>query len=224
MTDALIIISEITKGMKSVGSKALLKVNNLSIIEHQINQIKNINKNLIINIVTGFEHEKINKLLEKKYKNINIIYNDKYQETNQASNLLLFLQKKLDIDSLLVINGGILLKNSSITYETLSGKSKIYLLDKPKNNFTIGCNPIGDIEYLFYDLPSVWSECLYLNSESINYLKDLTEYINIDQMYLFELINNLISNNIYFDKVFIKKNHILKINSIKDLTKMRNFI
>ena len=46
MIDAIINISEITKGMKSVGAKALLKINNTSIIEHQINQLKSINRNI----------------------------------------------------------------------------------------------------------------------------------------------------------------------------------
>jgi len=224
MIDALIIISEITKGMKSVGSKALLKVNDLSIIEHQINQVKAINRNIKINIVTGFDHDRICKLLLKKYKNINIIYNDRYSEINQAGDLLLFLNKKPLANKILLINNGIIFKNSCITNETLNGRSKIYLLDKPKNNFIIGCNGSEKIEYLFYDLPCAWSECLFLNSESISLLKDLTESNNMDQMYLFEIINKLMGQNILFDKVFVKKNNILKINGVKDLPKIRNFI
>ncbi len=95
MIDAIINISEITKGMKSVGAKALLKINNTSIIEHQINQLKSINRNIKINIITGFEHEKIKKTLSK-YRNINIIYNKQYETTNQSMGLkLLFENKKI---------------------------------------------------------------------------------------------------------------------------------
>lgn len=224
MIDALIIVSDITKGMKSVGSKALLRVNDLSIIEHQINQIKAINRNIRINIVTGFDHDRISKLLLKKYKNINIIYNDRYFEINQAGDLLLFLNHKPIANKILLINNGIIFKNSCISNETLDGQSKIYLLDKPKNNFTIGCNGSEEIEYLFYDLPCMWSECLFLNSESVSLLRSLMVSVNMDQMYLFEIINKLISKNILFDKISIKKNNILKINGVKDLPKIRNFI
>lgn len=224
MIDTLIIISEITKGMKSVGSKALLQIDDLSIIEHQINHIRSIHKNIKINIVTGFDHDRINKLLSKKYKHINILYNDRYQETNQAGSLLLFLEQHTEIEKLLIINSGILLKNSSIAYDTLSGNSKIYLLDKPKNNFNIGCDTKGPLEYLFYDLPALWSECIFLNNESIVSLKNIINTTSINQMYLFEIVNKLILQNIVFDKIYIKKNNILKINGIKDLPKIRNFI
>jgi hypothetical protein len=223
MTDALIIIPEITKGMKSIGSKALLKSNNLSLIEYQINQIKNINKSICISIITGFDHDRILKLLTYKYDNLNIIYNDQYEHTNQADHLLLFLEKKLNVKKLLIINGGVLFKNFTILYENLTGSSKIYLLDKPKNNFTIGCDTGDTLEYLFYDLPVLWSECLFLNEDSIKLLHDIITSISIKQMYLFEIVNQLINKDTIFDKVYIKKQDILKINSIKDLPKMKNF-
>lgn len=224
MIDALIIASDITKGMKSIGSKALLKVNGSSIIEHQINQIKNINKNIRINIITGFDHDRVYKVLQKRYKHINIIYNNKYSDLNQAGDLFLFLQQKPSADKILLINNGIIFRDTTILYDTLDNQSKIYILDKPKNNFTIGCSVSDSVEYLFYDLPCLWSECLFLNKESIELLRTLSPSINMNQMYIFEIINKLIAKNIPFDKIYVKKNNILKINGVKDLPKIRNFI
>ena len=57
--NAIIIIPEITKGMKSIGSKSLLKIKNVSVLEYQIKQIKAINRN--IHIVINIRYEEISR-------------------------------------------------------------------------------------------------------------------------------------------------------------------
>lgn len=225
MIDVILIVSEITKGMKSVGSKSLLKVSSeITLVEHQINQIKSIDKNLKITVITGFDHEKISKLIKKKYKNINILYDKDYETNNQSASLNLFFQHHPKADKLLIVNSGILFKHSSILSDTLCGNSKIYLLDKPKNNFTIGCDDSQNLEYIFYDLPQPWSECLYLNKEAIDRIRKMILSSKIEQMYIFEIINSLLLNNIIFDKIYIKKSNIVKINGIKDIPRIKNFV
>jgi hypothetical protein len=223
MINSLILIPEITKGMKSIGSKSLLKIKNISILEHQINEILSINKDIKLNIATGFDHEKISKYISVKYDNIDFIYNQLYETTNQTKALSLFLESRT-CENLLIISSGILLKNKNILLSTLSGTSKIYLLNKPRTNFNIGCSLVSSTEYLFYDLPNIWSECIYLNKEAILTLKDIIKIQNTDQFYLFEIINALILQNVIFENVVIDKKNIFKINHTKDLTKARQFI
>jgi len=43
-------------------------------------------------------------------------------------------------------------------------------------------------------------------------------------MYLFEIINFLLSKNILFTKVYLNKSHVMKINNSKDLNKAKIFI
>ena len=223
MIDAIINISEITKGMKSVGAKALLKINNTSIIEHQINQLKSINRNIKINIITGFEHEKIKKTLSK-YRNINIIYNKQYETTNQSMGLKLLFENKKNIEKLFWLSSGVLFKPKSIANASTKKQSKIFLLDKPKNNFNLGCSNTETIEYIFYDLPCVWSECLFLNEEATSKLRNMLGSYNISQMFFFELVNKLISNNITLQHEKIAKSKVIKINTVKDLPKIKRFI
>ena len=223
MIDSLILIPEITKGMKSVGSKSLLKIKNTPVLEHQINEILNIHKGIKLNIATGFDHEKISKHISTKYDNVECIYNELYETTNQTKALSIFLENHA-CENLLIISSGILLKNKNIPLSTLSGTSKIYLLNKPRNNFNIGCSLGSSTEYLFYDLPNIWSECVYLNKEAILALKDIIQIQNTDQFYLFEIINILILRNIRFENIVIDKKNIFKINHTKDLTKARQFI
>ena len=223
MIDSLILIPEITKGMKSIGSKSLLKIKNIPILEHQINEILNIHKNIKINIATGFDHEKISKHISSKYNDIKFVYNELYTTTNQTKALSLFLEHH-ECENLLLVSSGVLLKNKNIPFSTLSGTSKIYLLNKPRINFNIGCSFGSSTEYLFYDLPNIWSECVYLNKEAIVALRDIIEIQNTDQFYLFEIINTLLLKDVYFEKVIIDKKNIFKINHTKDLTKARQFI
>lgn len=224
MINSLILIPEITKGMKSIGSKSLLKIKECSILEYQIDQILSINSSIKINIATGFDHDKIKEYIETKYTDINWIYNPEYAETNQTKSLSLFLEQSCCGD-LLIINGGVLLKQKTILYSSLKGNNKIYLLNKPKNNFTIGCADTSSIEYLFYDLPNLWSECVYFNKHTVNILKHLLNTKNnMDKLYVFEIINNLIQQNIAFDHMIIDKKNVFKINNTKDIPQARRFV
>lgn len=224
MISAIIIVPEITKGMKSIGSKSLLKIRDTTIIEHQVNQIRDIHKDIHISILTGFDNDKILKCLENKYPNISIVYNEQYASTNQAQSIDLYLPSHNNIDGLLIISSGILFKKMTIDIDILSDKNKLFILDRPKSNFNIGCDRTKEIEYLFYDLPLPWSECVYLNNLTLSLLSKLFIKNNLSQMYLFEIINELIKNQVTFDKEYIKTKNILKINSSKDISKSKNFI
>lgn len=223
MVDVLIIVPEITKGMKSLGSKALLRIkNSVTVLEYQINQIRKIYPETTIFIGTGFESEKIKKIFSQN-NNVEFIENKEYINTNQSRLLSLFVSKYSENNELLVISNGVLFKNNSLLSE--DSESKIFLIDKPRDNFNIGCNETGSIDYLFYDLPIRWSECVFFNKIAIDNIKIICKEYNIDQMYLFELVNLLIDKyHMKFSKQIIQKKNIMKINTIKDLSTAKLFI
>jgi CTP:phosphocholine cytidylyltransferase-like protein len=224
MINVLILAPEITKGMKSIGSKALLEVKKkISVIEYQIRLVKHISKDIDITTITGFESEKIIPILEKH--NINYIYNENYKNTNQSYSLKIFLENNKNINNLLIINNGILFKQNTIKKQMLSGDSKIFLLNRTKENFTLGCSTEQKLEYIFYDLPELWSECVFFNKTTLDLITHILDNSNIDNMYLFELINNILgSHHLTIEKVYIDKKNIMKINSQKDLSKAKIFI
>lgn len=224
MINALIIIPEITKGMKSIGSKSLLTIKkNKCVLDYQIDAIKNIDKNIKITIATGFESDKIIELL-KSYKDIDYIYDANYINTNQAQSLKMYLEQHKDIDNLLLVSSGVIFKPSCITKTMLKEYSKLFVLNKHKENFTLGCSTHSNIEYIFYDLPDLWSECVYLDNKALDYLKKFILPGNVQQMYIFELINELLNNKIIIHKQFINKKNIIKITNQKDLNKAKTFL
>jgi CTP:phosphocholine cytidylyltransferase-like protein len=217
--NALIIAAEVTKGMKSMGSKSLLKLkNSIFVIEYQINELRKHYKDIDITIATGFESDKMIKALS--CYGVKFLYNDQYKTTNQGKSIIDYIDTTV-AHKLLVISSGILFKNS---FGEILNDSCVFILDKPKPDFTIGCHNDSDIFYLFYDLPDKWSECVFLNSQDLLILRELIKIQDLNQMYLFEIMNTLSENGSFFKKVKIPKNKIMKISNIKDLTKARSFV
>lgn len=229
MIDALILIPEITKGMKSIGSKSLLKIRKTKhIIDHQIEQIQSISKKIRIHVATGFDNEKIKKIVAKynnTTSNINIIHNEDYETTNYGRSVELLINNlKEDSNGLFILCSGVLFKKNTFHHTCLKNNSKIFLLNNTKSNFNIGCTVEEKIEYMFYDLPEPWAECVFLNQEAIDKLKNLVASKTIKQMYVFEILNDLMSQNVNFEKKYVLKGKFFKINGTKDLTKARAFI
>jgi hypothetical protein len=193
----------------------------ITIIDYQINQIKKALPDSRITIATGFEADKIVKIIGEKH-NVKFIYNNRYKTTNQTECITLQLQEN-KCKNLLIISNGIIFKEIDFGIHQ-EAMSKIFVIDKPKYNFTIGCSNSQYAEYLFYDLPIVWSECFFLNEEALDMIKAILSKENIEQLYLFELVNKLIDNKIIFEKEYISKKNIMKILNNKDISKAKQFI
>jgi hypothetical protein len=134
-----------------------------------------------------------------------------------------YLDNKQNNNGTLFINNGIIPKYdfSKINYD----KNYIFLINGNKSHFNIGCSNAQNIEYLFYDLPFLWSECLFLNKESLDILNDTISDIDTKTLFFFEIINRLLENNkITLKTNFMNKNEIIKISNIKDAKKIRNTI
>lgn len=227
MIDIVFVIPEITKGMKSFGPKSLIHIKNISVIEHQLMQIRSIFRNNNIYLLTGFESEKIKKVVyTSKYiankKHIYILENKAYESHNQTASIYQYVQGKTSNKGAIFINNGILTKYN-FAKTANKNKNQLFFISGQKANFNIGCSKIDTAEYLFYDLPCLWSECVYLTSSSIDYIKTLS-LENIKSIFFFELINQLIEKEFIFDSVVIPKTQILKIANIKDTSKIKNFI
>lgn len=217
----LIIIPEITKGMKSLGPKSLLKINSqTTILDQQIRFIKSINRRNKIYLSTGFQHSKIQKKIER-YTNVNTIYEKDFDKYNETKHLLNFIERADCFDDVFVINSGIILRNNCLK-KNKNNNSKIYVLDKPKDNFYVGCG-IEESKYLFYELPEKWSECLFLSKEVLTAISEINKVKPLHNHFLFEIIN-MVSDYFHIDKEIISNRDILKITNTTDLKKAKRFI
>ena len=117
------------------------------------------------------------------------------------------------------------MKKNTLNKLLLSGQSKLFLLDRAKENFNLGCALNKSVtEYIFYDLPEPWTECVYLDKIAINNLSYIVQQTKTSQLYLFELLNEMLSSNVTLDKYYLNRTKIMKINTIKELPKAKVFI
>jgi len=219
--NAIILVPEITKGMKSIGSKALISVDKKkSIIENQIEYLQKQYTNINIAVATGFDADKIQKKT-KKY-DIDIVHNDRYDQTNHGMSLFMYLHNMKTIQNLLIISNGILLKEK---LPISDDESIIYALNKKNSDYNIGLNITEDNKptYLFYDFPISWSECVFLNDDSLEKLRSVPIKETMEQMFLFEIINYLLDNDCQFKTEKIANKNICKITTIKNTRKAKTF-
>lgn len=186
---------EQTKGMKSFGPKALLKIklHNKTdlVINHQLEQIaNNLDKESKIVLVVGFDKERLIKKLDipKKHKNIIIVDNTEYKKWNQSYAMMLGLKAINNNLPTLIMDSGVLLQKPFTIKENVGIENNIVFTNKNTKEFDIGCT-INDsnVEYMFYDLNPKWINILLISpkyKEPIQKISEMHKNSNI-----FEIIN-----------------------------------
>lgn len=210
MIDIVLLYSGITKGMKSYGPKCIVPIgkSKTPLIVEQINLLKK-NRNIDnVYIVLGFDAKKVISLTKDiKNNKVQFFINEEYENTNSGGSLLKILDKLNK--TTLIFEDGIL------SYDTPKNKkSYIPLLSKQNKAYSIGSIVQDDkIKYLCYDLDSSWAEYVCICEDDIANAKTIINKCkqNINSMFLFEIINLLIDENIEFDQ------HILSCKKIKKI-------
>ncbi len=213
--NVILLAYEITKGMKSIGSKSLMPVkidNHIdTLIQHQINSIKKHIKNVqSINIVSGFDKEKLKRKIVIDDR-IKIIENNNYDTLGQSHAICLALKEITNKYPTIIISNHLILRKN--IFQQCSEKNNYVFCIKNCNNkfFKIGCTHDNDkVEYLCYELTPKWSEIFLLQSESKNLLESILE--SNKNMLLFEAINMSLAtypthNTYIYNNSLITVNH-----------------
>jgi hypothetical protein len=220
LNNIVLLLPEITKGMKSIGSKALLNINKkITVLDHQILYIKKYYKNTPIKIITGFDNDRIIESTNK-YSHTEIFYHPDYYKYNQSEFIIRYI-KKYKPNNFLLINNGVLLKEK---LDINTNRSSLFFLPKKKDGFVLGSNPQSCAKYLFYNLEYQWTECVFFNQTTINMLDNISKTKKLENFFLFELINLLLEKNINIDFMSINNSkNILKINISADIKRTKTF-
>jgi len=227
MINITLIMTEITKGMKSIGPKYIYKHNNKALIEYQMFFIKKYKPKMNLNLLVGFGSEKIQKQLQKqKNVRINYLQNDNYinEESGGNFNIAINNFNPKRESGLLIINNGILANINWQKYISKANKDDniLFYTEEPCHNFNLGFADDGD--YLFYDLPNTWVEVIYLSRNTIKKLiENPIEKIH-PNMFMFEIINCLKENGHTFEFCKIPSKKIFKFNSPKDSKQLAKFL
>lgn len=225
---AILLYTDLIKGSKTKQCKSIYSINkNTTVIQEQITALKKINRRIEIVILAGKGHKDIAKIL-KETKNTNkvkLIQVEEYTKINQGQILLNAIHDLNIENNLLLIIGEILFKN--ICCKKLSDNTT-WVIEKKRDDFNINCRTYQDFaQYFFYDLQNEyqWSEIVFLHHKTIGKIKESKEVKEkIKQIFMFELLNKMIDNDVNINVKYIKYKDIIKVRSNKNLHKAKVFI
>lgn len=185
------------KGSKSQGCCGLIKFNSSStILENQYKILKNKFPSAKIIYIYGFDNKKLLVFLQnKKFEDIDFVYNSEYDTYNECFSLKI-IKNQLDTDTL-ILSGYNVFSANSFNHIKLDG-SKVFIDQSSASK--IGCT-INDniVENIFYDLDTKIHPIYFLDKSTSIICKKILESNKINNAFLFEAINQCISYGCKFN-------------------------
>lgn len=215
------------KKIKSIGNKSLIKIyKNRTLLEHQIFVLQKTYKNPEIIVVGSFEGKKINKLIKGFQSNYNIRYVE--HSIEPTFNISKSIKEGLRVathNKLLIQNSSIILhkkaimslKNTKSSFLLCSKKTKGHIGYVENNSVLVNC---------FFDIGNNTAyDLLYLSEYDGAKLKHLCTNNTIsDNMYLFEMVNACIANDISITPIDISEKQIKVIDSLSSINHIQKNI
>lgn len=201
---------------KSYEPRCLLKYDNKTILDNQIDTFAEVFNKAEISVVSGYD---INRVIKKINKRARVIENQNYQDTNNGESLRLAVNNSL-LDNLLFAHGDLVI--SPGIFDKVDMSSSFILVDN-KNKFDekeVGVTIVNEsASVLSYNLPTKWCQIAYLSANELNIFKRLLNRQDFTTKYLlsFEIINKIIENGGSFRCFDIGDNFIKEIDNLKDI-------
>lgn len=199
--------------MKCIGSKSLLCIKNIPLIDRQLDIINKTFPKKEIILVTGFEADKVLNYTGKY--NITRVENEKYEYTNISRSIAIGL-RACNCDSIIIIYGDLYF-NKELLDLPFNNKSIIVCCNTMTTN-EVGCIINNNIiENIFYDLPQKWAQVAYFTGDELEILKKIVFDRKNNLLYGYEIINKIIDRGGKFKAIFPKDAYSQDIDTTKDL-------
>jgi choline kinase len=209
--------------MKSHGPRPLLRVTNeLNLITHQLNVIRDaIPLNEVV-LVCGHQAEKV---MNNTPNDIVKIHNENYETTNVLRSIGLGL-RACTTDRVLILYGDLLF-NPETLYNAQLEESSVFI-DRHGllSSDSVGCTYDDNlvVEQLLYDLPNKWAQIMFVANRELALLKTVAWDRDKDKLFGFEAVNEIIKKNGRFLAQSPKNMKIIDIDSSKDLVYIKEII
>lgn len=207
--------------LKNQEPKCLVKINSKdTILSRQLDIIKQVFPINEIILVVGNSSEYI---MNNTPDSIIKIENAKWEENNVVKSIGVGLRAATS-ERLLVVMGDLV-----FNIETLAGKfnnESIILGTSDEFMKTEEVGVISDkknkLESLMIETPNKWSQIAYFTGNELKQLKELCWKKENNNLYAFEIINNIVDNGGNFITRFNLNSKCLDIDTNKDLENIRN--
>lgn len=200
--NCIILGDKYAKGMKSKGCPALLSYSKkINIIQHQINFIRKFLPESQIVYVYGHCSDNFDDFLKEENIDINKIYNPEYDKYGQFNSLS--LAKDFMNSDCLIFDGYSILKKPYINNIKKNQKESFVVLEETDDGGA-GCIMLENkIKNFGYNLPYNIKNMYYLNTEALDLVKKLSLSKKHKNYFMFEILNEILEENIVIKPVII---------------------
>ena len=213
------------KKIKSLGNKCLIPVSKkLYLIDYQIKLLNHIFKSPEIIIIGSFDSKKLKKYIENTFTSKNI----KYVEHEIGSTTNIGASIKAGMSEVSHTNCWLI--NSSIVFHKNITENLKKNLNK---SFVVTHNAKGNIGYIvdnhqflthcYYDLPNTILDSLYISSNDFQTFNSIIDK-DITKLYMFEIINLCLTNNIKIKSIPIPTKSVHYIDSMNSIELLKKKI
>lgn len=209
------------KGMKSIGTISSVPVyGHKSILDLQLHNLKRRFHTDNIVYVRGYMGDKLSDI---DHKEIKYVDNNHYSLKNNAYSLKLAAPYLKKYDSTLILFNKVLFHYKIFNYLTRNKDSKIIIDNSSKNFYKIGCNinsQTNIVNNLFYGLDNKLCGIYFLRGRENDMLMETLESRNnLDNEFVFEIINSIIEQGGRFSPMFVDHKLVNQIDSNSALKK-----
>jgi hypothetical protein len=196
--------------MKSYGPTQLLKVNDLTIIEHQIRTIKEYAPHANIVVVIGYQADSI---IRKIPRDICIVENCSYSTTNECEDLRLAINASTT-EKILIISSSLLFNTYSLNCVT-NDKSCIVVDSTHQIPETeVGVTIVNDRPTIFaYGIEPKWAHITFLVGKELTFLRNLCNKKEAERHFVFEALNIVLDRNTKFETIEPENMQLKLINT-----------
>lgn len=165
---------------------------NKTLLDKQIETINLVYNNSEIIVISGFEHDKVVKHLDrKKHKNVRIIENHDYKSSNIVDGWRLGLNAALEDDTY-IIHGDRIFDVSYIQCKYKDTHTFVHDYNKKNYDFGLIFNEDTFIN-MSYGLPDVWSEIFFISKKDFNLFRDTINQSRNKRIYSIDGLINVVA-------------------------------
>lgn len=212
-----ILAAGIGSRIKSYEPRSMLKIKGKTLMEHQINTIRECFDDPDIISVIGYDAQKV---IRKFNDEIRIIENQLYETTNASESIRLAFNST-NKSSFLFIHGDLLF-NKETLLDLDYGKSFVIVDTKQRmDNKEVGLTVINNqkASIFSYGLNTKWCQIAFFTGEEINIAKNIFNKFEDyhKKMLSFEILNQMLNMGASFNCYEPSGMKILEIDRIKDI-------
>lgn len=177
-------------GMRSFGPYSLLKIGTKTILDYQIETIRNVFGDCEIMLVAGYMADKV---IKRRPDDIRIIENQLFENSNECEQIRLSLNSILNTN-VLFITGNLLFNEATLKIIDAKKNCLVYETNNqvPREEIGLAINENKVTSLSFAIDENKWCNVAYFTNKTIDRLRSIVSDKKNKKMFMFEIIDSML--------------------------------